>query len=312
MVDHDRLFKELITTFFVEFIALFLPEVMDYLEPNSVTFLDKEVFTDVTAGERYETDLIAQVQFRGEPSFFLIHLESQAQAQSNFGQRMFRYFARLYEKYDLPIYPIVLFSYEQPRQPAPSQFGVAFPDLRVLEFNYRVIQLNQLNWRDFLDRPNPVASALMAKMQIAPEDRARVKAECLRLLVTLRLDRARMQLISGFIDTYLRLNELEQQQFEAEFGRIEPSKQEGVMEIVTSWMEEGIRQGQAEGSQREAQSFALRLLRRKFGEIASELEHQVRALSVTQLEELGEATLDFSMIADVVAWLERLDNENNQ
>lgn len=315
MVDHDRLFKELITTFFVEFIALFLPEVMDYLEPDSVTFLDKEVFTDVTAGERYETDLIAQVQFRGEPSFFLIHLESQAQAQSNFGQRMFRYFARLYEKYDLPIYPIVLFSYEQPRQPAPSQFEVAFPDLRVLEFNYQVIQLNQLNWRDFLDRPNPVASALMAKMQIAPEDRARVKAECLRLLVTLRLDRARMQLISGFIDTYLRLNELEQQQFEAEFGRIEPSKQEDVMEIVTSWMEEGIRQGiqqgQAEGSQREAQSFALRLLRRKFGEIASELEHQVRALSVTQLEELGEATLDFSTIADVVTWLERLDDKNN-
>ncbi|NJO79182.1 MAG: DUF4351 domain-containing protein [Cyanobacteria bacterium RM1_2_2] len=98
----------------------------------------------------------------------------------------------------------------------------------------------------------------------------------------------------------------------AEFGRIEPSKQEGVIEIVTSWMEQGIRQGQAEGSQREAQSFALRLLRRKFGEIASELEHQVRALSVTQLEELGEATLDFSTIADVVAWLERLDNENNQ
>lgn len=75
MVDHDRLFKELITTFFIEFIDLFLPQLVTYLEPNSITFLDKEVFTDVTAGERYETDLIAQVQFRGEPSFFLIHLE---------------------------------------------------------------------------------------------------------------------------------------------------------------------------------------------------------------------------------------------
>lgn len=299
MTDHDRLFKELLLTFFVEFIALFLPEVLTYLEPDSVTFLDKEVFTDVTAGERYETDLIAQVQFRGEPSFFLIHVESQAQAQSSFGQRMFRYFARLNEKYNLPIYPIVLFSYDQPRQPAPSQFRVEFPDWRVLEFNYRVIQLNQLNWRDFLNRPNPVASALMAKMQIAPEDRPKVKAECLRLLVTLRLDRARMQLISGFIDTYLRLNDREQQQFEAEIGRIEPSEQEGIMEIVTSWME----QGEVRGTQREALNYTLRLLRRKFREIEPEIEDRIQVLSVAQLEELGEALLDFLTIDDLTHWL---------
>ncbi|MEH2375035.1 hypothetical protein [Nostoc sp.] len=48
-------------------------------------------------------------------------------------------------------------------------------------------------------------------MNISPEKRPQVKAECLRLLTTLRLDPARMQLISGFIDTYLNLNETEEQ-----------------------------------------------------------------------------------------------------
>jgi hypothetical protein len=43
MIDHDRLFKELITTFFWEFI----PEMAAYLEPDSITFLDKELFTDI-------------------------------------------------------------------------------------------------------------------------------------------------------------------------------------------------------------------------------------------------------------------------
>jgi hypothetical protein len=80
------------------------------------------------------------------------------------------------------------------------------------------------------------------------------------------------------------------------------------VEIVTSWMEQGIRQGQAEGSQREAQSFALRLLRRKFGEISPDVETQTRKLSVAQLEELGEALLDFSTIADVTRWLEALES----
>lgn len=59
-------------------------------------FLDKELFTDVTAGEQYEADLIAKVRFRAQ-EFYLIHVENQAKAQSNFGARI-RYFARLNEK----------------------------------------------------------------------------------------------------------------------------------------------------------------------------------------------------------------------
>ncbi len=46
----------------------------------------------------------------------------------------------------------------------------------------------------------------MAKMNIADSDRPRVKLECLRLLASLRLNTAKMQLISGFIDSYLQLN----------------------------------------------------------------------------------------------------------
>ena len=48
MIDHDRLVKELLTTFFWEFIEFFLPEVAIYLERDSISFIDKEVFTDVT------------------------------------------------------------------------------------------------------------------------------------------------------------------------------------------------------------------------------------------------------------------------
>jgi hypothetical protein len=55
MIDHDRLFKELLTTFFVEFLDLFLPEVCAYLEQDSTEFLDKEVFTDVTSGRTDRT-----------------------------------------------------------------------------------------------------------------------------------------------------------------------------------------------------------------------------------------------------------------
>ncbi|MBD1882048.1 DUF4351 domain-containing protein [Coleofasciculus sp. FACHB-T130] len=305
MIDHDRLFKELLTTFFGEFIELFLPEVATYLERDSIEFLDKEVFTDVTAGERYEADLIVKAQFQGQESFFLIHVENQAQHQTDFGKRMFRYFSRLSEKFDLPVYPVVVFSYNSPKTSEPNVYQVAFPNKVVLQFNYDVIQLNQLNWRDFVQQPNPVASALMAKMNIEPSDRRRVKFECLRLLATLRLDPAKMQLISGFIDTYLRLSTEQERLLRADIARMEPTEQEVIMRIVTSWMEEGIEQGK----QQEALSLVMRLLPRRIGAVAPELQQRIQQLSQTQLEDLAEALLDFSSAADLEDWLHQFATE---
>ncbi len=295
MIDHDRLFKELISTFFVEFIDLFFPEVLTYLDQESITFLDKEIFTDVTEGEKYEGDLIAKVKFQGKDAYFLIHVEAQATAKPQFNRRMFTYFARFHEKFSLPVYPIVIFSYDSPNKEAVKQYEVTFPDFKVLEFNYQVIQLNRLNWRDFLNQSNPVASALMAKMKIDPKDRPKVKAECLRLLVTLKLDPARMQLISGFVDTYLTLNRSEEIQFQTEIDTFSQPVQEDVMEITTSWMRQGIEQGK--------RSLIMRLLERKLGDIPPSLETKITELSIDEVEDLGEALLEFSTIDDLINWL---------
>jgi hypothetical protein len=53
-MEHDRLFKELLTTFFVEFVYLFLPDMAEYLRRDSLEFLDKEVFTDIASGDRHD------------------------------------------------------------------------------------------------------------------------------------------------------------------------------------------------------------------------------------------------------------------
>lgn len=82
-----------------------------YLDADSLEFLDKEVFTEIAEGERYEVDLITKCRFRGKETFFLIHTEHQAKRERNFAKRMYRYFARPTEKFDLPVYPIALFSY---------------------------------------------------------------------------------------------------------------------------------------------------------------------------------------------------------
>ncbi len=73
------------------------------------------------------------------------------------------------------------------------------------------------------------------------------------------------------------------------------------MKIVTSWMEEGIQQGIQQGET----NILLRLMTRRFGPIAPDLEARIRALTVDQLEELGETLFDFTTLADVLNWLDR-------
>ncbi|MGL6337524.1 MAG: Rpn family recombination-promoting nuclease/putative transposase [Waterburya sp.] len=297
-INHDKLFKELLTTFFIEFLDLFFPYILEYLDTKEITFVDKELFTDLIGGEKKILDVVALTKFQGQDYSFLVHIENQASNQANFERRMFRYFCSLFLKYDRPVYPIVVFSYNSPQRLDKNSFVVDFPDGQVLNFNYKVIQLNRLNWRDFLQQKNPVAAALMSKMKISPQDRPAVKAQCLRLLVTLKLDPAKMQLISGFIDTYLNLNPDEEQIFQTQLNTMEIKQREQIMEITTSWQRKGRVEGQTDT--------ILRLLNRKLGTLPDEISIQIKSLKPSQLDILTEDLLDFQTLDDLQIWLRNL------
>ena len=249
-VDHDRFFKELITTFFVEFLLLFFPKLAESLDPDSFEFLSQEHFANLLDGDQYLADMVVKARFKGEDeAFFLIHVEHQSTAPATFPRRFFRYYSAIFEKHGVPVYPIVIYSHDAPKKAQPDMFRVDFPDGEVLRFHYRVVQLNRLPWRRFVNSHNPVASALMAKMKVAERDRPRVKLECLRLMLTLKLDRARMRLIASFVDTYLSLNEAEEGRFKRTLAeaKLLPEQKEEVVEYVTSWERRGIAMGLEQG-----------------------------------------------------------------
>ncbi|MFB2879047.1 DUF4351 domain-containing protein [Floridanema aerugineum] len=78
------------------------------------------------------------------------------------------------------------------------------------------------------------------------------------------------------------------------------------LERIQDANQQGIEQGIEQGIQREAVSFVLRLLNRRFGSIAPNIEEKIRRLSVNQLEDLGEAILDFQRETDLNSWLEQV------
>lgn len=307
-IDHDQLFKKLISTFFVEFLELFAPEIASYIDPLSLEFLPQEHFTDIIEGQQRVMDLVARVTLKRRPNepdvgkvSVIINCEHESSSIANFDRRLFFYFAQLYREYLEPVYPIVIYSFDTPKKKKEgNQHQVKLPGLKVLEFNYLTIQLNQLNWPDFLQQKNPVAAALMAKMKIDPADRAKVKLECLRAIVTLQLDPARVALLSWFVDSYLALNLAEEVEFQEKVDKIKPKQQkEQVMQMVTSWMEQGIEQGE----ERIALKMVQHVLFRRIGVIEPEVDRQLQSLSVSKLESLFDAALDFNELSELINWL---------
>ncbi|MEQ9234333.1 Rpn family recombination-promoting nuclease/putative transposase [Coleofasciculus sp. E2-BRE-01] len=63
-------------------------------------------------------------------------------------------------------------------------------------------------------------------------------------------------------------------------------------------------EGKEEGKLTEAIALILRQLKKRFGEINIAITSQVEALSIEELERLGEDFLDFNSLADLEHWLE--------
>ncbi|MFP5501014.1 MAG: Rpn family recombination-promoting nuclease/putative transposase, partial [Candidatus Sericytochromatia bacterium] len=248
---------------------------------------------------RHEVDLLVQARLRAEPSFFLIHVETQASKQQRFAKRMFKYFARLLEKHDAPIYPVALFTYDAPRRLEQDSFEVAIAGREILHFRFVAIQLNRLSWKDFKDVDNPVASALMVKMGVAQQDRSRVKLECFRMLVRLKLDPARLQLIIEFINAYLRLDPAEKEQFQVEVQAVTPEEREVIMELTNEWIEQGRQEGRQEGEA----TVLLRLLTKRLGSLTPQQQAAILALPTPELENLAEALFEISSPAELDARL---------
>ena len=130
-----------------------------------------------------------------------------------------------------------------------------------------------------------------------------------------------MDLIAGFMDSYLALTAKEELAFQSELDKIEDRKQKAsVMELMTSWerkgREEGRREGWQEGRQEGRQEgqvdLVQRLLRRRLGVVTPAALKRLPALSADDLAALAEALLDFRSQSDLESWLARATGEKKR
>jgi predicted transposase YdaD len=76
---------------------------------------------------------------------------------------------------------------------------------------------------------------------------------------------------------------------------VEVGRQEGLQAGLQEGLQAGLRVGEAD--------LILRQLTRKYGTLTSEVHQQIKALTIAELGDLGEALLDFVEISDLETWL---------
>src|SRR3990172_10847623 len=96
-MGNDQLFKEILRSFFRDFLGLFYPEVEKRLDFDTLRFLDKEVFTSLPEGSSREVDVLAELETQtGSRELVLVHIEVEAKRKRGFAKRMFQYFTLLF------------------------------------------------------------------------------------------------------------------------------------------------------------------------------------------------------------------------
>ena len=297
-VARDQLFKELLRAFFREFMELFFPEVAARLDFARVTFLDRELFTDLPEGDVREPDLVAQTYTQdGSPELALIHAEVQATRRTIVRYRIFEYYVLLRLRYKLPVFPMVLYL-------APGTGGIAREiyteslfGQEILTFQYAALGIPDLDADDYLAQANPLAPALAALMRASAAGRARQKQISLQRVATSGLDDARKFLLNNIIETYTKLTEEEEEQFQQ---MLEQPEAKEAKQMISVYEMRGREAGREEGFLIGKRDTLLRLLRLRFGAVSEAVEARIEAITSSDtLDALLDQALTASALQDI-------------
>ncbi|AFZ50642.1 DUF4351 domain-containing protein [Dactylococcopsis salina] len=244
-----------------------------------------EVLKTELSIEPIRADSVTFLQLQGR----ILHLEFQTQWRSKppLPLRMLDYWVRLYRLYRLPITQVVVLLLPPPEtEVIETRFTLENTD-----HQYQVIRLWEENSELFLHDP--------ALLPLAPLTATNEPQTLLQQVIQQvnELEEEKRAEISAYAQIVAGLK--------YEKDLVKRLFREGMMRESVIY-QDIIREGREEGEQRE-RSLILRQLTRRVGELPQPWRDRVNSLSLEQLENLGEALLDFQGMEDLETWWRTLE-----
>lgn len=306
---HDSFFKDLMARpeMAADFLANYLPpEVASELDVTAPELV-KDSFVDAEL-QPHLSDLLYRVRLKsGGEAYVYVLFEHKSRPDAWVGFQLFRYKARIWEPMAQrkmqklpPIFPLVLY-HGRTRWRAKRNFGalIEWQGAEALrkytpEFEYHLIDLSAFSEAEIKGEVFLRVGLLLLKY-IFSEGLLPKLPEILALLPVPE------QNALEYLRTVLYYlskgtGKVTESEFALALKQAFPKEGERAMQtMIDVWIQEGQQKGTA--------ALTLRLLQRLFGAVDDETEARIRALSFEQLEQLGEALLDFNQPDDLATWL---------
>ena len=303
--NKDILWKGLLEWVFDDLLRFVLPDVDQFFDLNrGFEFLDKELarlYADPeTESKVKEVDSLVKV-FRknGGEQWVLVHLEVQGETRAEdrpfFGKRMFRYFYRIFDHYEMAPAAIAIFT---------GPDGHKLPDR--YEFNFMNTELcyrfNTIRIRDYPEETliasdNPFALVILIAQKALLQGRGLDKQLLEEKLFIFRrlyenglLDRRKLQAILQFLDNYIRFEDKEMIRIFKERVDLLTGKKNimDIFELVAQMkLDEARQEGVQEGEQVANEKFVHQLLAKT--EFSDEKIAELAGINVNQVAAIRNA-----------------------
>ncbi|MEZ4887945.1 MAG: hypothetical protein R3E32_24670 [Chitinophagales bacterium] len=169
-IDHDTRWKEIIEQLFEDFVAFFMPDLHKEIDfSRKPEFLKQELYKIIAIPENSDkkiNDSLVKVYLKsGREQWVLIHIEIQVDHETEFSERMFNYFYRIYDKFKIKeITAIALFvGQDVPKDYdrfANKYFGTE------INYKYNTYQVRKQSEKQLQKSKNPFAIAVLAALYL--------------------------------------------------------------------------------------------------------------------------------------------------
>ncbi len=313
MVSHDAWFKTLLKNRVIlqAFFEEFLPDAARFIDFLHVDYVDKERLT--LDGSKRTGDILVKARFRDQPAFFLIHLEHQAQRRADLAWRVLEYVVLDRRDFGLPVYPVVVLSHADRPVGEWPPLRLDFPNRRVLEFDFDVIDLARLDARQFVRSGNPAALALAARMRSDQAEQLDLMRDFIVSLASAPVGTDEKRLVAAFYSTYHPMSVEEALKLNKELAILKPeAMREDAIRLTNPFIELGKAEGLKKGRRLGAEALVLRLLNRRLGVLSAAQRKAIRELTLPKIEALGESLLEFKSPDDLSSWLKQKERRKKR
>lgn len=208
-VQADLLWKPMLEDIFEDFLCFFFPDAPKHFDlERGFEYLDKELdqlFPPENSkyAPRHVDKLVKVFTREGHEEWILLHVEVQGYNDSHFAERMFRYFCRIWDKYQRTIIPVVIYTYDT-KGHAPDRFEqMRFnTGIRYLFKTYHILEQDEAE----LERSNnPLAMTALIVQAAAKAKKLKdgdiypLKMKLVRLLHNKQLSAKKIRRLMNFL-----------------------------------------------------------------------------------------------------------------